>query len=420
MTFNTLAKSLTVIPVILFSTVFLSACDASTDSESNNSTDADTVQPNESNETLIVQPETADVPIAPTKTVVKPSALETDIETEVGINTVENKNYESAGREASNLISRKRSQCGLSEVTQNDALTKIATQHAQYIQYAFSKSAPTLFNVHYENEIADIKEWTGTNNPFFSGLSMKERLLAAKHPRNYIVVENISHTTYFNSAGKVVSPELAAQGMVKSLLAAPYHLSSLMMPSLAKAGSSVVAYTPYGKDANTYQSYVLVNNSAAIQETENSNFKGIFTYPCDGVTDTNTALYNESPNPVEGTGRDLSTDPIGQPVYISIPTANTISVSNITFHDIERNIELPTDLLDYRDDPHKETAYALLKNEAFILPLTDALKSCETGRRKSKNCGLYGNSKYKVSFDVLVDGKASERKQFTFTTGNVN
>lgn len=415
MTFNFLAKSLT---TILFSTVFLSACGGGSDSEANNSTAADTSKPTES-----------EIATSPPNVTIKPKTpenqqpvSETDIENEleVDISTVENKNYEAAGRVGSDFISRERSQCGLGSVAQNEALTKIATQHAQYIQYVFAKSTPTLFNVHYENEIADIEEWTGDNNPFFTGLSMKERLLAAKHPRNYIVVENISHTTYFNSAGKVVSPESAAKGMVKSLLAAPYHLSSLMLPSLARTGTSVVAYTPYGKDAATYQSYVLVNNSAVTKDTENNSFKGLFTYPCDGVTDTNTALYNESPNPVEGTGRDLSTNPIGQPIYISMPTANSISISNVKFFDIQRDIDVPTDLLDYSSDPHKETAYELSKNEAFILPLTDEFKSCETGRRKGKNCGLYSNSAYKVSFDILVDGKTSEKKQFTFSTGNVN
>lgn len=416
MSFNMLAKSLA---TILCSTVFLSACGGGSDSESNNSTAADTDKPVKTEKT-VTPPTSPVVTNEPTTPVTKPKPPTTETQTEVDISTVENKSYESAGRAGSTLISREREQCGLGGVTQNEALTKIASQHAQYIQHVFSKSTPTLFNVHYENEITDIKDWTGKNNPFFTGTSMKERLLAAKHPRNYIVVENISQTDYFNSAGKVVSPELAAQGMVKSLLAAPYHLSSLMLPSLAKTGSSVVAYTPYSKDANTYQSYVLVNNSEVTKETENSSFKGLFTYPCDGVTDTNTALYNESPNPVEGTGRDLSTDPIGQPIYISMPTANTISVSNIKFHDIQRNIDVPTDLLDYRRDPHKKTAYELLKNEAFILPLTDTFKSCETGRRKGENCGLYGNSAYKVSFDILVDGKTSENKQFTFTTGNFN
>ncbi|TXD98039.1 CAP domain-containing protein [Psychrobacter frigidicola] len=419
MTFNRLTNSLTLIPMMLFSSVFLNACEGifknNAESGSNNSTAADTVQPDEQ---ASVTPASLEVAVESTSPVIKPSVPEADIE--ININTVENKSYESAGLAGSQLISRERSQCGLAAVTQNDELTKIANQHAHYIQHVLAKSAPTLFNVHHENGITNIKEWTGTNNPFFTGISMKERLLAAKYPRNYSVVENISHTTYYNSVGKVVSPELAAEGMVKSLLAAPYHLSSLMIPSLAKTGTSVVAYTPYGKDVDTYQSYVLVNNSATSHETENISFKGIFTYPCDGVTDTNTALYNESPNPVEGTNRNLSTNPIGQPIYISMPTANSISVSNIKFYDIQRDIEVPTDLLDYRDDPHKNTAYELLKNEAFILPLTDRFKSCESGRRQGKNCGLYGNSAYRVSFEVLVDGKILEKKQFTFTTGNVN
>ncbi|MDN5566261.1 MAG: hypothetical protein L0G25_05610 [Psychrobacter sp.] len=66
------------------------------------------------------------------------------------------------------------------------------------------------------------------------------------------------------------------------------------------------------------------------------------------------------------------------------------------------------------------TVYELPANEAFILPLTDHLKSCEHKSQASTNCGLYGNSDYRVSFDVLIDNKRLVNKSFTFTTGNVN
>jgi len=191
-------------------------------------------------------------------------------------------------------------------------------------------------------------------------------------------------------------------------------------PNLSQTGSGMVAYKPHHKAADKNQGYVFVNASAATKSSKNNAANGLFTYPCANVTDTNTALYNESPSPVEGTGRDLRTDPIGQPIYIRMPAAKTISVSNIKFHDIQRNVDVSTNLLDYRQDPHKGTISELPKNEAFILPLTDALKSCETGIEKGGNCGLYGNSEYRVSFDVLVDGTNLKTKQFTFKTGRVN
>jgi hypothetical protein len=125
---------------------------------------------------------------------------------------------------------------------------------------------------------------------------------------------------------------------------------------------------------------------------------------------------------VKHTGRDLRINPIGQPIYINVPSAETIEVSNVKFYDAQRNIEVPIELLDYRQDPYKNTVYALPANEAFILPMTDDLKSCEIARRQdqSQQCGLYGNTEYRVSYEVLIDNKILQQQSFSFTTGEVN
>lgn len=322
---------------------------------------------------------------------------------------------------ANNAFSVARTSCGLNGLSADTALENIATQHANYIKYVFANSAPTLFNAHYENEIADIANVTNANNPFFGGLDLGARLSNADYANaRFGAAENIAQSMYYSSAGKLFSSEVMASSMAKSLLAAPYHLRSLMSPSLYLTGTGMVTYKPYNKDANDNQGYVLVNKTAATQATKNATIEGVFTYPCQGVTDTVTALYNEIPDPVKHTGRDLQQDPIGQPVYISVPSARTINISNVTFYDIRRNTNVPIELLDYRQDPYKDTANALPANEAFILPITDDLKSCEAFNSRSKNCGLHGNNEYRVSFDVLIDNKTIERKSFVFKTGAVN
>ena len=264
---------------------------------------------------------------------------------------------------------------------------------------------------------------TGSNNPFFGGLDFSDRLLNAKYSNaQYGVTENIAQSVYFNSAGSFLKTDVVATSMAKSLLAAPYHLRSLMLPTSSAVGSGMVLYKPDAKNPALNQGYVLVSHASATQATKDTTVSGVFTYPCQGVTDTVTALYSESPNPVKGTGRDLYTDPIGQPVYVSMPSANKIKVSNIKFRDTQRNTNVPIQLIDFDNDPYVNTNYALPANEAFILPLTDALKSCEVNRaaNQSQQCGLYGNTKYQVSFDILVDDKNLESKSFTFTTGKVN
>ncbi len=215
------------------------------------------------------------------------------------------------------------------------ALDNIAIQHAKYIKHVFANSTPTTFSPHYENKIADIANVTGDNNPFFRGVSFEDRLLQAKYGNaRYGVTENIAQSVYYSSAGNIIGSDTVAGSMAKSLLAAPYHLRSLMLPGSSLTGTGMVTYKTFGKDTANNQGYVLVNHASATQATKDNTVAGVFTYPCQGVSGTVTALYNETPSPVKGTGRDLQTDPIGQPVYVSMPSAQTIDISNVKFHDI--------------------------------------------------------------------------------------
>ncbi|WP_198336902.1 CAP domain-containing protein [Psychrobacter celer] len=324
---------------------------------------------------------------------------------------------------ASNTFSLARTSCGLRGLSVDPALDDIAIDHANYIRYVFANSSPTVFNPHYESEMTDIAEVTGSNNPFFKGRDFSDRLLAADYQNaRYSATENIAHSIYYSSVGELAAAEVVAGLMAKSLLAAPYHLRSLMVPKSSLTGTSVVTYQPYGRTSRNSQGYVLVTHASATKATQDRTVAGIFTYPCQGVSGTATALYNETPDPVKHTGRDLRINPIGQPIYINVPSAETIEVSNVKFYDTQRNIEVPIELLDYRQDPYKNTVYALPANEAFILPMTDDLKSCEIARRQdqSQQCGLYGNTEYRVSYEVLIDNKILQQQSFSFTTGEVN
>ncbi|MFZ3144144.1 CAP domain-containing protein [Psychrobacter glacincola] len=379
---------------IILSTAFLTACGGGGDSD------------NSAND---VTPE----PTAPAASPDDTSTNQPD--------NVASDNETQAALIASNTFSLARTSCGLGGLSADTALDNIAIQHAKYIKHVFANSTPTTFSPHYENKIEDIVNVTGDNNPFFRGVSFEDRLLQAKYGNaRYGVTENIAQSVYYSSVGNIIGSDIVAGSMAKALLAAPYHLRSLMLPGSSLTGTGMVTYKPFGKDTANNQGYVLVNHASATQATKDNTVAGVFTYPCQGVSGTVTALYNETPSPVKGTGRDLQTDPIGQPVYVSMPSAQTIDISNVKFHDIQRNMDVPIELLDYRQDPHKNTIYELPANEAFILPITDNLKSCTSTSKKDENCGLHGNSDYRVSFDILVDSKAIERKSFTFKTGAVS
>ncbi len=324
---------------------------------------------------------------------------------------------------ANDEINLARTSCGLNTLSADAELESVALHHANYINYVFANASPALFDAHSQSPIGDSDSdsagVTGSSNPFFTGNELKDRMLSADYDNiAYGVAENIAQSSYYHSTGDMPASDIATISMTKSLLAAPYHLRTLMLPNSGVTGTAVKAYKPFNNDASTYQNYVLVNYAAATRTTKDVTFGGIFTYPCQGVTDTVTALYNETPDPFRG-ARNLETNPIGQPIYINVPTANTIKIRNISFYDVVRGSEVPTQLLDADQDPYKGTSYELPINEAFILPLTDRLQSCKHEPEVGQNCGLYGNSHYRVSFDVMIDNKALIHKSFSFRTGEM-
>nr|WP_317199349.1 CAP domain-containing protein [uncultured Psychrobacter sp.] len=416
---------------LLFSILFLAACGGGGDgggSDSNTSSGADEAVepsvPSEVESDIIVSD-----PIVSDSDTSVPDEPEDEQDDPVDPAPVALDNDTKAALVANNTISLARTSCGLNGLSDDTELGNVAIKHGNYIRHVYANSTPTSFNAHTENSISNIAAVTGNNNPFFGGVSFGKRLSNAGYSNvNHGVTENIAQTVYYSTADNIVASEVASLSMTKSLLAAPYHLRSLMMPGSSLTGSSMVAYEPFNKSGFKHaKGYVLVNHAAVTDSSKNNTVEGIFTYPCNGVTGTVTALYNESPNPFRNPNgglptRDLQKNPIGQPVYINMPSAQSIKVSNIKFRDMKRNVDIPVKLLDSNDDPFKGTNFELPANEAFIMPLTDSLKSCEAKRmpNQSQQCGLYGNNEYRVSFDVLVDGKDMQSKSFTFKTGKVS
>ena len=278
---------------VLFLTIFLSACGGGGDSDSS-STSANTPDSSQSDEAA--QPTTSE-PIISAPIIATPTEQSGGTPNVDGNGSADN-NVQAA-LSANNQFSLARTSCGLNGLSVDTELDDITIQHANYIKHVFANSSPTSFNAHFENEISDIASVTGSNNPFFSGLDLADRLINADYGNfQYGVTENIAQSVYYSSAGNFLSTEAVASSMAKSLLSAPYHLRSLMLPTSGVVGTGVVTYTPSGKNAANNKGYVLVSNAAGTKTTTNKTLEGVFTYPCQDVTGTVTALYNETPNPV--------------------------------------------------------------------------------------------------------------------------
>lgn len=404
--------SSSVLTSIIFSSILLTACGGGGSSDNNTAkSDAPT------------QPEVT----LPAKPVVPPAVKPIELEkptvepAEPPIKNDMEKRAEElrAGLAVDNFLSLQRQACGIGGYTYDDKLAEISYKHSNYLSYLFSNVNLGGVNQHQEDTYQNYEHVSGPKNPFFMGVTLGDRVKAAKYSElSFSSSENIVRRTQRNFNGVRPAPEDIGISMARALLSAPYHLRTLVDPNFVKSGSNVSMYTPSGTDPKTTFGHILTSTGASKNNSDTVKLSGITTYPCAATTDTNTALYDESPNPTKGTGRNLRTDPIGQPIHVKMWSAKTIKISNIKITDVARKIDVPVEVIDYNNDPHKNTDYQLPDNEAFIMPITDSLNSCEAGNRK--NCGLYGNSKYAVSFDVMVDNKDLQKKSFTFSTGNVN
>ncbi|WP_296208703.1 CAP domain-containing protein [Psychrobacter sp. UBA3480] len=409
---------------IIFSSVLLTACGGGGGSDGGDSKSGTDTPAPQKPPVVVDKPDTT-TPVEepttpePTPPVTNPTDPETDPETPTDSDAAEEELR--AGLAVDNFFSMERISCNIGGYEQDQELAQVSNKHANYLKYLYKNANIANVNPHREDTYADFTDVSGPGNPFFAGAELIDRVRDADYAKNgQLVGENIVKRTEYNPSKGKASPEEVGIEMARSLLSAPYHLRSLVNPNFKNSGSSVLTYTPFGTNKDSSFGYVLVSTSSSNEDKAFDSIKpsGITTYPCAATTGTNTGLYGESPNPVKDTGRNLATDPVGHPVHVKVWQADTIKVSNIKFTDVARNIDIPVQLVDSSNDPYKNTYYEMPENEAFFMPLTDSLQSCERGTRK--NCGLYGNSKYKVSFDVLSDNKTLLKKEFTFSTGDVN
>ena len=338
-------------------------------------------------------------PVKPTDPIVPPTA-ESDAQIALATN---------------NTLSLKRSECGFGGLDYNEELTKAATAHNNYLKYVQENSVRLVIDPHTEATYKGYETITGPSNPYYKGYSAFDRINATNYKnKSYGVFENIAGRVEYGGTASTRSPQEIADILLKSLLAAPYHARSLLDRRAIDSGMGFATFRPMGDYPSIPRGYTLTAKGGVGSPTDNNPraSKGIATYPCDGQVGLATGLFNESPNPF-GNTRNLAANPIGQSVYITNNSAVKMTVSNVVFTDTDREINIPVKILDSTNNPHQATGTDMRDNEAFIMPLTDSMKSCKD---KSSNCGLFPSTNHAVSFDVVSDGTLV-RKTIKFKTG---
>ena len=318
-------------------------------------------------------------------------------------------------------LNQRRQACGFGQLQRNEALMALSEQHAKYIQHVFVQAGamPKHYAPHSEQPVSGFIGVTGAQNPYYTGEDLLARIQAANYQhRDNIVGESIGTRLLYESTGlSELNTGQVTSEMLTALLAAPYHLATLLSSAFNQNGTSLISFVPHHKDYTKARGFILVTTNGASEKLTLPD--KLLTYPCRGSHNTARMLDNESPNPVQGLGRDLRADPVGQPVYITYPAAKKIQVSRIRFIDTRTQQAVPTYLLDATSDPHKNTAAELPANSAFIIPLTDSFSNCAAqGRSVHNNCGLNANTRYRVGFTVQVDDGKTLQRSIDFTTGS--
>lgn len=306
--------------------------------------------------------------------------------------------------EVFNRLNQRRESCGFGGLNANDELKKSADNHANYLLY-MNKNSTAAFQGHYETPVDD---YSGIKNPYYSGYQVKDRVQATNNMGtkaqavnyNYqVLAENLSALSFNQAYVDVYDDKQIALKGINGLLAAPYHMASLLSPSFMEVGIS------YGRDTlkkpltstdgssmlgyGSVLELVLATPYGKVTKAPTT----VLNYPCNDLVGTQYELTHESPNPFGENGRDLAKNPIGQPIYILGQAP--ISVTNYKMTDAAgNNVELKA--LTQQNDPNK----LLLDNQVILLPLK-ALKPSQL---------------YQVTYTVSQSGGTPETKSFSFMT----
>ncbi len=284
---------------------------------------------------------------------------------------------------AFNVLNSERTACGFGALTQNARLNQATRLHANYI---------------VKNDI-NTEHWeTQPNAPYYTGYAPIDRVLAIQYddtgnmPSVYSEVVALINAPATTSAS---GPE-----NIRTLLSAPYHMIG-MLENLNDVGMALASSADVNASTPGLQAFDLLlakKTSATVTPVTQ-----VLTYPCNGTQGTMTGLFNESPNPLPN--RDLSTQPVGQPIFIESPTGSKLTINNVTVLDAQ-GAAVPTQSFTTATDSALASITAL-NNVGFALPLQPLQPYTRYHVTASVTYGINGASVPAI-------------KDFYFTTGARN
>lgn len=242
-------------------------------------------------------------------------------------------------------------------------------------------------------------EWMALNNQFshnadgtrfpngFTGTTPTDRARFQGYPNGTGEDIALTQAVFGDMDNEIQNTEF----LMRALLAAPFHLSSLAS-SANDVGISVVRAGDLGlasSGGGLNRVYLtVVPASITTQPRQDLSSQEVATYPCEGSTNVHGAVRGEDPNPVPG--RDLARNPIGNGILIRSNLLSNLIVNNFTI--AEAGTTTPLRVL------------APVEFRSAKIYFTDL--------------PLKTSTRYTVTTTGTADGVAF-RKSFTYTTGSI-
>jgi hypothetical protein len=296
------------------------------------------------------------------------------------------------------LLNNERSNCGFGLLAQNTKLDTAAAGHANY-----------LLRNNYAGHYQD------STKPFFTGVSPGDRATAAGYSWAIILDDNADTT---GGTANILTG-MGAAG-VRSLLSAPYHALSLMSSEL-DIGLSVMSSDTTGTTGTYGPRNIVQINIGLAQGSYSQKPDGatVQTYPCNGTVGTAYKLTNESPNPI--TGRDLSVNPVGQPISVAVRPGQLITITGATMVKKSDGSSVPLlPTLTHDNDPNHmiDWSHAVVIPDQPLLPNTDYTVTL-TGTNQTMASFTNGAPVSSGTNPAITANSTGAFTQtFTFTTGS--
>lgn len=265
------------------------------------------------------------------------------------------------------LLNQERGRCGFGLLAQSNKLDQAAKSHTIYLvknglQYA-------------HDEVAGL--------PFFTGTTEIARAAAA----GYSNPVGAGLATY---QGPVSATGLRSAKLLRGLLAAPYHLLSLL-DNFADVG---VGYTQEITGGNEKTALNLtLGTRVGVNDLEGGR---VFTYPCQSSVGAPTVLANEVPSPIPS---NLPQDftKFGSPIAVKVKSGSALAVTSAALTPSAGGAPVALQIVTLANTPAQNVMRA---DSVYLLPLTPLLPGAS----------------YTASISGSINGIVVPNNTFSFTT----